>query len=318
MVHSVYSDRDIFVRELVSNAADACEKLRYEAIAKPELIEDGEPFAHRDRARSRTPRRSTFSDNGVGMTREDLVDALGTIARSGTKAFLDKLAAEDADKEAGQPDRPVRHRLLFVVHGRRRGRRRDPPRRNRGSVALDVGRQGRLTPSRRSPLDEAPARGTRVILHLNEDSREIPRALPASSASCASIRAPSPCRSTSSTSRAPSRAASPTARRSGPSRRSRGHAGGIHRVLSQPVGPVRRAGADRALARRGAARIYRARLRARLAAVRPVRSGAQGPQQALCAARADHRRTPTCCRAGCASSGWSSTAPTCRSTSRAR
>ena len=56
MVHSVYSDRDIFVRELVSNAADACEKLRYEAIARPELIEDGAPFAIRSRSIP-TPRR---------------------------------------------------------------------------------------------------------------------------------------------------------------------------------------------------------------------------------------------------------------------
>ena len=69
----------------------------------------------------------------------------------------------------------------------------------------------------------------------------------------------------------------------------RGHAGGICRVLPRPLRPVRRAGADRALARRGAARIYRARLHPRLAAVRPVRSGAQGAQQALCPAGADHR-----------------------------
>ena len=66
------------------------------------------------------------------------------------------------------------------------------------------------------------------------------------------------------------------------------NAGGIRRVLSQPVGPVRRAGADRALARRGAARIFGAGVRSRLAAVRPVRSRAQEPQQALCPARADH------------------------------
>ena len=57
MVHSVYSDRDIFVRELVSNAADACEKLRYEAIARPELIDDGGPFAITHRASIRTKRR---------------------------------------------------------------------------------------------------------------------------------------------------------------------------------------------------------------------------------------------------------------------
>ncbi len=99
MVHSVYSDREIFVRELVSNAADACEKLRYEAIAKPELIADGAPFAITV-ALDKDAKTLTVSDNGVGMTRDDLTAGLGTIARSGTKAFLDKLAAEDARTEA--------------------------------------------------------------------------------------------------------------------------------------------------------------------------------------------------------------------------
>ena len=94
MVHSVYSDREIFVRELVSNAADACEKLRYESIAKPELIADGAPFAITI-ALDKDAKTVTVSDNGVGMSREDLTSGLGTIARSGTKAFLDRLAAED-------------------------------------------------------------------------------------------------------------------------------------------------------------------------------------------------------------------------------
>src|SRR5476649_139048 len=90
MVHSVYSDKDVFLRELISNAADACEKLRYEAIANPGLIEDG--------AASRITltidadaKRLTVEDNGIGMSRDDLIEALGTIARSGTKAFMDRI-----------------------------------------------------------------------------------------------------------------------------------------------------------------------------------------------------------------------------------
>src|ERR1700679_3246441 len=71
MVHSVYSERDIFVRELVSNAADACEKLRYESIARPELIEGGGPFAVTISVDA-DAKTVTFTDNGVGMTREDL------------------------------------------------------------------------------------------------------------------------------------------------------------------------------------------------------------------------------------------------------
>jgi molecular chaperone HtpG len=72
MVHSVYSDRDIFVRELVSNAADACEKLRYEALANPQLVEGGDPFAITI-AIDPEQKTVTFADNGVGMAREELV-----------------------------------------------------------------------------------------------------------------------------------------------------------------------------------------------------------------------------------------------------
>src|SRR6201999_4603690 len=101
MVHSVYSERDIFVRELVSNAADACEKLRYESLAHPEWVADGAPFAI---VISIDPdaKTLTFSDNGVGMSREDLVEALGTIARSGTKAFLDRIDADGPEKKGAE------------------------------------------------------------------------------------------------------------------------------------------------------------------------------------------------------------------------
>src|SRR5438045_7445002 len=80
MVHSVYSETDIFLRELISNASDACDKLRYEAIAKPELIADGAPPKI-----SIVPdkKANTLSvvDSGIGMDRQELIDNLGTIAR---------------------------------------------------------------------------------------------------------------------------------------------------------------------------------------------------------------------------------------------
>ena len=90
MVHSVYSESDIFLRELISNASDACDKLRYETIAKPELLGEGGALTIRitpdDKAGT-----LTISDTGIGMDRQELIDNLGTIARSGTRAFLDKL-----------------------------------------------------------------------------------------------------------------------------------------------------------------------------------------------------------------------------------
>src|ERR1700743_1568469 len=89
MVHSVYSETEIFLRELISNASDACDKLRYEAIAAPDLIADGVPPKI-----SIVPNKqaSTLAviDNGIGMTRQELIENLGTIARSGTKSFLSR------------------------------------------------------------------------------------------------------------------------------------------------------------------------------------------------------------------------------------
>src|SRR6201990_696331 len=90
MVHSVYSETDIFLRELISNASDACDKLRYEAIAAPDLMADGvapKIWIAPDK------KADTLSviDNGIGMERQELIDNLGTIARSGTKSFLPQL-----------------------------------------------------------------------------------------------------------------------------------------------------------------------------------------------------------------------------------
>src|SRR6201988_42478 len=91
MVHSVYSETDIVLRELISNASDACDRLRYEAIARPELMGDGAALAIRivpDTAAGTL----TIADNGIGMDRQELIDNLGTVARSRTRAFMSKLA----------------------------------------------------------------------------------------------------------------------------------------------------------------------------------------------------------------------------------
>ena len=92
MVHSVYTEKEIFLRELISNASDACDKLRYEAIAAPELIA-AEPRLAITISIDKDARRLTVADNGIGMSEAELVDNLGIIARSGTRAFLDRLAA---------------------------------------------------------------------------------------------------------------------------------------------------------------------------------------------------------------------------------
>src|SRR5215510_9876649 len=84
IVHSVYSDKEVFVRELISNAADACEKLRYEAIASPALLGD-DPTLRITLLIDADNKCLTVEDNGIGMSREEMVQGLGTIAHSGTK-----------------------------------------------------------------------------------------------------------------------------------------------------------------------------------------------------------------------------------------
>ncbi|WND03300.1 molecular chaperone HtpG [Temperatibacter marinus] len=92
MVHSVYSDREIFLRELISNASDACDKLRYEAQSDAALMSGGD-FSI-DLTADKNEKRLIIADNGIGMNRDDLIANLGTIARSGTAGFMDKLTGD--------------------------------------------------------------------------------------------------------------------------------------------------------------------------------------------------------------------------------
>ena len=98
MIHSLYSNKEIFLRELVSNASDACDRLRFEAIARPELLESRAEPAIRI-AFDKDARSVTVSDDGIGMSRDDAVAHLGTIARSGTREFLANLTG-DQQKDA--------------------------------------------------------------------------------------------------------------------------------------------------------------------------------------------------------------------------
>ena len=91
MIHSLYSNKEIFLRELISNASDAADKLRFRALSNPDLYEgDGEL-----RVRvsfNKENRTLTIADNGIGMNRDEVIDHLGTIAKSGTKAFSNQWA----------------------------------------------------------------------------------------------------------------------------------------------------------------------------------------------------------------------------------
>ena len=95
MVHSLYGNKEIFLRELVSNASDACDKLRFEAIADPALFEDDPDLKIRVSCDA-AARTITISDNGIGMSRHEVIEQIGTIARSGTREFFQQLGADKA------------------------------------------------------------------------------------------------------------------------------------------------------------------------------------------------------------------------------
>lgn len=97
VVHSLYSEKEIFLRELISNASDACDKLRYEAVTQPELTGDDPDFTIKIDI-DRKARTLTIADNGIGMSRDELIENLGTIARSGTTQFLEQLSANKEKK----------------------------------------------------------------------------------------------------------------------------------------------------------------------------------------------------------------------------
>src|SRR5271156_1342339 len=168
MVHSVYSEKSVFLRELIANAADACERLRYEAIAEPALLGD-DPKPRITLTVDAGNKLLTVEDNGIGMSRDEMVEALGTIARSGTKAFLDRIAAAKAEEETALIGRfGVGFYSAFMV-----AERVEVISRRAGTDAAFVwSSDGKGTFAVSSAeLAYAPIRGTRVVLHLAEDAK---------------------------------------------------------------------------------------------------------------------------------------------------
>ena len=98
LIHSVYSSKDVFIRELVSNAADALEKVRFESVRGGELCEDNRELGIwiETEGEEEDEKRLIITDNGIGMTEEEVRENLGTIARSGAVAFLEQLKEKDA------------------------------------------------------------------------------------------------------------------------------------------------------------------------------------------------------------------------------
>ena len=168
MVHAVYSETDVFLRELISNASDACDKLRYEAIAKPELLADGSALTIRITPDA-TAGTLAISDTGIGMDRQELIDNLGTVARSGTRAFVSRLKeVQDGAGLIGQFG--VGFYSAFMVADRI-----EVVSRRAGSSEAWVWTSSGGAGFEIAPATDAQAarvpRGTEIVLHLKPDAK---------------------------------------------------------------------------------------------------------------------------------------------------
>src|SRR4030088_2898269 len=185
MVHAVYSETEVFLRELISNGSDACDKLRYEAIQKPDLMATGGTLSIRITPDA-TAATLTVSDTGIGMDQQELIDNLGTVARSGTRAFLSRLnEAKDGTSLIGQFGVGFYSAFIvadrIVVVSRRAGASEAWVWRSSGGDGFEI-----------EPASEEDAkrvtRGTEIVLHLKPDAKryletyEIERVVKTSSA----------------------------------------------------------------------------------------------------------------------------------------
>ena len=169
MINSVYSETEIFLRELISNASDACDKLRYEAIAAPELLGDtGTPSIRI--SPDKDAGMLTISDTGIGMSHDELIENLGTIARSGTKAFVEQMQdAKDGSALIGQFG--VGFYSAFMVADRI-----DVVSRRAGDDTVWVWSSAGDTGFQITPADDEQTqrvtRGTEITLHLKSDATD--------------------------------------------------------------------------------------------------------------------------------------------------
>ncbi|HEX4612509.1 MAG TPA: molecular chaperone HtpG, partial [Urbifossiella sp.] len=167
ITHSLYSDREIFLRELISNASDAINKVRFDALANADRLEGNTDWKIKITP-DKAAKTLTISDNGIGMSRQEVIDHLGTVAQSGTRAFL------EAAKAGGQGAGPgligqfgVGFYSAYMVADTVAVLTRGPGTPADGTQWMSDG-QGAFTVE---PV-EKPARGTDVILHLKDDAAE--------------------------------------------------------------------------------------------------------------------------------------------------
>ncbi|EEQ07437.1 MULTISPECIES: molecular chaperone HtpG [Yersinia] len=167
MIHSLYSNKEIFLRELISNASDAADKLRFRALSNPELFEgDGELRVRLSFDKEK--RTLTLSDNGIGMGREEVIDNLGTIAKSGTKAFLESIGSDQAKDSQLIGQFGVGFYSAFIVADKVTVRTRAAGAPADAGVFWESAGEGDYTIADITKED----RGTEITLHLREGEDE--------------------------------------------------------------------------------------------------------------------------------------------------
>jgi len=167
MIHSLYSNKEIFLRELISNASDAADKLRFEALAHPELMGDDTELTIRIDV-DKENRQLTIVDNGIGMSRDELIDNLGTIARSGTAEFLQKMTGDKQHDAKLIGQFGVGFYSSFIVADKVTVESRRAGLAENDAVRWESDGQGEFS----IEGIERAERGTRVVLHLKEDETE--------------------------------------------------------------------------------------------------------------------------------------------------
>lgn len=167
MIHSMYSNKEIFLRELISNASDASDKLRFEAIAQPQLLEDQPELRIRVSADSKT-NTLTIEDNGIGMSRQEVIDHLGTIAKSGTAAFMQQLTGDQKKDSQLIGQFGVGFYSAFIVADRVEVFTRRAGLAAAEGVHWESAGEGEFTIA----TVDKPERGTRIVLHLKPAESE--------------------------------------------------------------------------------------------------------------------------------------------------
>ncbi|RLA02304.1 MAG: molecular chaperone HtpG [Gammaproteobacteria bacterium] len=167
MIHSLYSNKEIFMRELISNAADASDKLRFEALSDDALYEDDAELKIRV-AFDKDANTVTITDNGIGMNREEVIENIGTIARSGTRKFFDSLTGDQTKDSQLIGQFGVGFYSSFIVADKVTLKTRRAGLTSEHGVEWQSEGKGDFT----IETIDMPARGTEITLHLREDQDE--------------------------------------------------------------------------------------------------------------------------------------------------